>query len=246
MLQNRLFVALASRSGFGAAVSEAVARSSIVFCNSVSADRIVVAASRLLGAAAACVILLCFAAEHRKSYWSGCIQAAIVICQQIFAILVLVIFLLNFIFKKCFKIVFFLLWHRHPSGFGAAVSEAVARSSIVFCNSVSADRIVVAASRLLGAAAACVILLCFATEHRKSYWSGCIQAAIVICQQIFAILVLVIFLLKIIFKKCFKIVFFLLWRRHPSGFGAAISDTVVQLSLCRSQCSGCVKVAWSQ
>ena len=45
------------------------------------------------------------------------------------------------------------------SRFGAAVSEAVARSSFVFCNSVSADRIVVAASRLLGAAAACVILL---------------------------------------------------------------------------------------
>ena len=51
MLQNRLFAALASRSGFGAAVSEAVARSSIVFCNSVAADLIVVAASRLLGAA---------------------------------------------------------------------------------------------------------------------------------------------------------------------------------------------------
>ena len=58
MLQNRLFVALASRSGFGAAISDAIARSSIVFCNSVSADRIVVAASRLLVAAAACVILL--------------------------------------------------------------------------------------------------------------------------------------------------------------------------------------------
>ena len=58
MLQNRLFAALASRSGFGAAVSEAAARSSIVFCNSVAADRIVMAASRLLGAAAACVILL--------------------------------------------------------------------------------------------------------------------------------------------------------------------------------------------
>ena len=69
MLQNRLFVALASRSGFGAAISDAIARSSIVFCNSVSADRIVVAASRLLGAAAACVILLSFAAEDRKSYW---------------------------------------------------------------------------------------------------------------------------------------------------------------------------------
>ena len=58
MLQNRLFSALAARSGLGAAVSEAVVRSSIVFCNSVAADRIVVAASRLLGAAAACVILL--------------------------------------------------------------------------------------------------------------------------------------------------------------------------------------------
>ena len=81
MLQNRLFVALASRSGFGAAISDTVARSSIVFCNSVSADRIVVAESRLLGAAAACVILLSFAAEHRKSYWNGRIKAASVICH---------------------------------------------------------------------------------------------------------------------------------------------------------------------
>ena len=53
MLQNRLFVALASRSGFGAAVSDAVVRNSIVFCNSVTADRIGMAASRLLGAAVA-------------------------------------------------------------------------------------------------------------------------------------------------------------------------------------------------
>ena len=66
MLQNRLFFALASRSGCGAAISDAVARSSIVFCNSVSADHIVVAASRLLGAAAACVIPLSFAAGSRK------------------------------------------------------------------------------------------------------------------------------------------------------------------------------------
>ena len=58
MLQNRLFFALASRSGFGAAISDAIARSSIVFCNSVSADRIVVAASRLLGAAAYCLLQL--------------------------------------------------------------------------------------------------------------------------------------------------------------------------------------------
>ena len=59
MLQNRLFFALASRSGFGATISDAVA--SIVFCNSVSADRIVMAASRLLRAVAALVILLSFA-----------------------------------------------------------------------------------------------------------------------------------------------------------------------------------------
>ena len=49
MLQNRVFSALASRSGFGAAIADTVARSSIVFCNSVSADRIVMAALRLLG-----------------------------------------------------------------------------------------------------------------------------------------------------------------------------------------------------
>ena len=107
MLQNRLFSALATRSGFGAASFDAVARSSIVFRNTVSADRIVMAASRLLGAAAACIIPLSFAAEDRKSYWSGCIQAATVICQQIFAILVLVIFLLKIIFKSASKSSFF-------------------------------------------------------------------------------------------------------------------------------------------
>ena len=64
MLQNRLFFALASRSGFGAVISDPVARGFIVFYNSVFADRIVMAASRLLGAAAACVRLLPFAAGH--------------------------------------------------------------------------------------------------------------------------------------------------------------------------------------
>ena len=80
-----------SSSGFGAAISDAVVRSSIVFCNAVSADRMVVAASRLLSAAAACVILVSCAAGSRKSSWSGCIKAAQVICQQIFSILALVI-----------------------------------------------------------------------------------------------------------------------------------------------------------
>ena len=60
MLQIRLFSSLASRSGFEAAIFDTVARNSFVFCNSVSADRNVMAASRLLRAAA-CVILLSFA-----------------------------------------------------------------------------------------------------------------------------------------------------------------------------------------
>ena len=170
VLQNRLFFALASRSGCGAAISDPVARSSIVFCNSVSADRIVMAASRLLRAVAAFVILLSFAARLRKSYWSGCMKAATVICQQISSILALVIFLLK-ILKVLQNRLFFALASR--SGFGAAISDPVARSSIVFCNSVFADRIVMAASRLLRAVAAFVIILSFAAGSRKSSWSGC-------------------------------------------------------------------------
>ena len=162
MLQNRLFFALASRSGFGATISDAVVRSSVVFCNSVSADRIVLAVSRLLHAVAACVILS-FAAGLRKSYWSGCMKAATVICQQIFSILALVIFLLKIFLKSALA---------SRSGFGATISDAIARSSLVFCNSVSGDRIVMAASRLLRAVAAFVILLSFAAGSRKSYWSG--------------------------------------------------------------------------
>ena len=87
----------------------------------------------------------------------------------------------------------------------------------MFCNSVSADRIVLAASRLLGAAAACVILLSCAAGSRESYWSGCIKAAKVICQQIFAMWAAGAsnFHFKSPSKKCFKIIFFSLWRRDP-------------------------------
>ena len=117
-------------------------------------------------------------------------------------------FLFQFFIKKRFKNQLFLLWRRDPSGFGATISDAVARSSIVFCNSVSADRIVMAASRLLPAVAAFVILLSFAAGLRKSYWSGCMKAATVICQQIFSILALMIFLLKILLKSASKSSFF--------------------------------------
>ena len=125
-------------------------------------------ASRLLFAVAALVILLSFAAGLRKSYWSGCMKAATVICQQIFFILALVNFLLKMLLESASKSsCFFALASR--SGFGATISDAVVRSSIVFCNSVSADRIVMAASRLLRAVAALVILLSFAAGSRKSY-----------------------------------------------------------------------------
>ena len=57
-------------------------------------------------------ILFCFAAGPRQSYWNGCIKAAIVICQQIFSILALVIFLSKFLLKSASKPCFFLLWRR--------------------------------------------------------------------------------------------------------------------------------------
>ena len=91
------------------------------------------AASRLLRAVAAFVILLSFAAGLRKSYWSGCMKAATVICQQIFSILALVIFLLKILLKSASKSSFFCSGVE-ISGFGATISDAVARSSIVFCN----------------------------------------------------------------------------------------------------------------
>ena len=72
-----------------------------------------------------------------------------------------------------------------------------------------------AASRLLRAVAAFVILLSFAAGSRKSSWSGCMKAATVICQQIFSIFGASDFPSKNPFKKCFKIVFFSLWRLDP-------------------------------
>ena len=104
---------MASRSGFGAAVCHAFARSSIAFRNSARADRNVMAVSRLLGTAAACVVQLSFGAGHRKTYWNVCIKAAIVICHEIFSILALAIFLFKFLLKMLQNRLFFL-WRRDP------------------------------------------------------------------------------------------------------------------------------------
>ena len=51
----------------------------------------------------------------------------------------------------------------------AAICVAVVLVSFVFCNSVFADRSGMAASRFLAAVAACVVILCFAAESRKSH-----------------------------------------------------------------------------
>ena len=64
-----------------------------------------------------------FAAGHGKSYWSGCIKTATMICQQIFLILELVICLLKFLLKVLQDRVVFALAPR--SGFGAAISVAI-------------------------------------------------------------------------------------------------------------------------
>ena len=69
-------------------------------------------------------------------------NAAIRIWQQIFAILALVTFLLKFSSLKCFKIVF-LLWRRDPVVELQCLTPL--RVVLLSCNSVSADRIVVAA-----------------------------------------------------------------------------------------------------
>ena len=85
----------------------------------------------------------------------------------------------------------------------------------MFCNSVSADLIVMAASRLLRAVAAFVILLSFAAGSRKSYWSGCMKSCEMDLSADFLHFGASDFPSKNPFKKCFNIVFFSLWRRDP-------------------------------
>ena len=59
-----------------------------------------------------------------------------------------------------------MLWRRDPV-LELQIVAVVCCHSIVFCNSVSADRSGMAASRFTVAAAACVILVPFAAESRK-------------------------------------------------------------------------------
>ena len=68
------------------------------------------------------------------------------------------------------------------------------------------------------------------------------KAATVICQQIFSILALVIFLLKMPLKVLQNHPFFALASR--SGFGAIISHAVVPSSLCFATPSPQIALEW--
>ena len=103
-----------------------------------------------------------------------------VLWQQIFSILALTDdFPFKIPCKKCFGIVVFPLWRRDLvlELQIASLYVAVAHNSFVFCNSVCADRRGMAASRVLAAAAAGIMLLCFAAESCKSYCNGCTKVA---------------------------------------------------------------------
>ena len=162
------------------------------------------------------------------------------------------IFLFKIVFKKCFRTVVFPLRRRDPvlELQIAAICGAVAHNSIAFGNSVFADCSGIAASRFLAAAAASVILFCFASEGRKSQSSGCMKVANGALAADFFHFGIDAFPFKILFEKCVKIVVFPLWRRDPilelqiaAICGAVVCNSSAwQLSVCRWQWHGCVKV----
>ena len=82
---------------------------------SACARRSGIVVSRFLAAAVACVILLCFAAENRKFYCSGCMKVANGALAADFFHFEADDFPFQIPFKKCFKIVVFVLVCRdHP------------------------------------------------------------------------------------------------------------------------------------
>ena len=115
-------------------------RNSIVFRNSASADRSGMTASRFIVAAAACVILLYFGVESRKSQQNGAVKRRNGVLAAIFSNFGRNYFHFKIPFIKGFKIVVCLLWRRDPV-LELQIVTIVCCHSIVFRNSVSADRI---------------------------------------------------------------------------------------------------------
>ena len=106
-------------------------------------------------------------------------------------------------------------WSDRPRNVTASASVVLPTflSVVLLCFAMSADRTVMAASRRQGCLVQYLCLLQLDIVNRIDVAAS--KAATVICEQVFSILALVIFLLKDPFKKCFKIVFFPLWRRDP-------------------------------
>jgi hypothetical protein len=105
-----------------------------VFFDFAVADRIVMIVSRLLGAAAACVIsFFCKWQISKILEWlhEGCDCDL----SADFSILALVIFLVKFLLKSVSKSFFFLLWYRGPSGFGATIRIIIMYKKVSLCNS---------------------------------------------------------------------------------------------------------------
>ena len=92
-----------------AAICGACLRSSIAFCTSLFADRSGVSASKFLVVAAACVILLCFAAQSCKSHCNGGVKVANPALTAKFFEFGSTRFPYKIPFKKLFKIDVFLL-----------------------------------------------------------------------------------------------------------------------------------------
>ena len=143
--------------------------------------------------------------------------------DSILFILALILFLLRFCLKSVSKSSFFR--------FGVEIQFWSCKSQqfveplcvILLClatrASVFADCSGMAASRFLAAAAASVILFCFASEGRKSHCNGCMKVANGALAADFVHFGIDAFPLKIVFEKCVNRRFSALASR--SSFGAA-------------------------
>ena len=188
-----------------------VVRTSFVLCNSVCADRSGKAGVKV-PRSCSCkrIILLCFASRSRESHCNGFMKVANGALAADFFILALMIFLLKFLLKRASKSSFFRFGVeiRFWSCKSLQFVRVVVCTSIVLCNSVSADRSGMAASTFLAAAAASVILLCFASENRESHCNGCMKVANGWCFGSIIFWALIIVLLNFLLKSASKSSFF--------------------------------------
>ena len=143
-------------------------------------------ASSCFGCACVCVVIGCFGICGCRSHWNGCMM----------------------LHGLCFgeeagarNLVFFRVkWLQATMKGTSCVRRLRLRSVYRF--------FFAAVSRWLQAALGVLVCVRSYRVFWNLYWSGCIQAAIVICQEIVSILALIIFLLKFLLKSASKSYFF--------------------------------------